>query len=351
MSCFAIELFRLHERNHITRLSREDKIMWNDNDPRRKVHEDIDALATIIKDKFPDERTAREYVIERFKECATCPLCLAPLEDRSTDREAACRHCKCSWSITDNSLFERAKLFLPLLVAILFTEAGINLPATKLAELVGVAYSTAWECMRKVHIAFNSFDETTGTPVRSSDLAALFAKRSILTPASEHPIAEEQAWAARMCAVEEPESMPELTPKETEILDLFGRKPVSVDYIAERVEADLCDVMGTLSELEFKGLVKNIAGNQYKRTKSDPKKLAQSEDTVAIIRMICLHILFTSHGISRKYLQAYVGVIRRHVNLSLDSNMFLDFCRTCGPINRADIMAFVSPLTIHLKAA
>lgn len=142
--------------------------------------------------------------------------CVEALFERLMDgREFRCRYCSSAdinrqWGarfgrcggcgrnvhFTAGTFFDGIKLVRPWLASIWLIEHGMVISANRLHELVDVAYSSAWEMLRKISLVLHAAmkEEDSALSVSSACFLAIVSRRSRSTPAEQHPQAEQKDY-------------------------------------------------------------------------------------------------------------------------------------------------------------
>lgn len=329
------------------------------------LHDQMGATLKKVVVDIPDEQTARERVYRFFKERARCPNCGTSIKDRSPEKLATCHKCDHAWRITKGTLFQSCKRFRPLLAAIYFCEAGLNIPATRLAKMFSTSYSTAWTCMRKAQLAqhvLNGLTTSTETDdsnechlveVSSSHFDELIAKRSILTPSNEHPRVQEEATDHYAGSNENVLDLEDLSEEQKNVFVAIGPKPVSIGALAMKIEQPVSELFGILSVLQVMDWVEALPGGMVRRSKSAAKRSNSDEGSInkSFLSAILMHIFCTSQTVSRKYLQSYLAVVRGRFGTFGKKDSLLAYSQNSGAIRCRDIRGYISPWMVTLKTA
>lgn len=347
-----IELFVALKRSSYIRVKKEDAML-----NQRFIRGCMETMYSSIWEPFalqiPTEQAARDFVVGFLKEHVLCPKCDTPVEERNSDNKVQCTKCKHTWYVTKNTIFENMKLYRPLLAAIRFVEEGVNIPATRLAALCGTAYATAWECLKKAFIAFQCFHKQEGTEVPSAAFIGVFAKRSFVTPAQEHPNSEEDIATQHLVPPNAYSNEEDLSEDEKAVLIAAGPSKIKLDTLIASLNQPMCDVIPTIISLETRAYIKSLPGGIVQRIKRPKPGEGPELDEVQshMVGSVMFHILQTSRRISRKYLQLYLGVIRGRFGSPVRTNSFLQFCLRYEPITLSEIKEFVSEPTVVLKVS
>ena len=126
-----------------------------------------------------------------------CRYCSSADIDRPWGaRVARCRGCGRNVYFTAGTFFDGIKLARPWVASIWLIEHGMVISANRLHELVDVAYSSAWEMLRKISLVLHAAmkEDDSAVSVSSACFLGVVSKRSRSTPAEKHPQAEQKDY-------------------------------------------------------------------------------------------------------------------------------------------------------------
>src|SRR5262249_48315571 len=149
-----------------------------------------------------------------------------------------------------------------------------------------IAYSTARDIFLKVHLTLKADLEQQAGRAPSDKFLNLIARRTCLTPAGEHPVAEErimQEASAQHAATDEdaadthtatgytqePSDTNELNENELAVLSVLKGEAIKFDTLCARTNLSANEMQVTLALLEIKGLIERTFGDRYMRTTHD----------------------------------------------------------------------------------
>ncbi|MGD9683228.1 MAG: hypothetical protein AB7W16_18835 [Candidatus Obscuribacterales bacterium] len=314
--------------------------------------------------------------------------CVEELYCCLVDGEAVCRHCDSSatsrvpgsrvidclrcgrqtW-FTAGTFFERIRSVRPWLLAMWILERGGALSASVLQRLSGVAYSSAHALLKKLSMVAGGAMKGKSFLVSSSRFSAVFSRRSRETPARRHPIAEQEELEERLDKHQDQEQdfQEELVDSrisgifgnETMICDLLKDGPMNFDTISLKGGLDAGALSASLAMLELDGVVRRIAGDVYQyvpvpRLQDDLAQCGESGEarTVVIEGLIERFDSFIRNvykGISRKYLQGYLGLFWLRIDRKFwKPGVLLDHCCRYGEMSGRSIRDYVTPLAVEV---
>jgi hypothetical protein len=237
--------------------------------------------------------------------------------------------------------------------------------ASSLSKLVGIAYSSALNILKKLMMVIeNQMSENT-ISVTSAAFLPVVAKRSRQTPARVHPRAEIED-ADRQAGMDnhdtqEAEGREGLSAQEREIYDALSSDPIQFDSLCERTKMPVAELSAHLTMLEIKGFVERMAGDRY--TKISAHRSIKSSmfadvtpskvDTLqATVNEIIAFVRLTYHSVSRKYLQNYLAAYwcgKDRVKWNIGS--LLQSCHRIPHITDSEILNYVSPNLLKIIVA
>ena len=291
-------------------------------------------------------------------------------------RVGRCRPCNRTIRFTAGTFFNRIRLARPYVAAIWLMEKGARFSALQLAKLVDTACSTAWKILKKLAIVIQSHmeKESLATSVSSACFAQAICKRSLETPANEHPFAEQAKIEKQLHphaienlsdsttttsigvgSTDSTTSAIELGSQEKEIFEILSTEPLHFNDLCKQTKIPVGMVSSILTMLELDGLAESKPGDRFVRAMPKPNfglhnQSSDSEDIKtgsALAITIAANIDFvraTFHGTSRKYLQFYLAAHWCHVDrVRWPQNSLLKACRCFRRIKSEEILAYVSP--------
>lgn len=311
---------------------------WKSKDP-----EALDLALDEFNKKFPSNQHCVEEIIRRLN-ANWCRHCASRSVERGFgNRKLRCLSCnKYSWPLA-GTFFERMKLSRLHLGAIMLQEQGFAFSANALAQWFASAFSTALELLRKLRIiAIKSMFATTDEETNAFEVILL--RRSLETPAGKHPSTdieysefetaehEQSASGTEASAIENitddqgllladekahaeiafvgSASRPKL---EEELTNLLSSKPVTFDELVSMTGETASAIGVALTMLEFAGVATRIPGDRYLRHNPHPQpKRSNSQPNSSIVGTIVSFIYHYYGGISRRYLQLYIGSFWMH---------------------------------------
>lgn len=337
----------------------------------------------------------------------TCRRCESErLRHESGARTVVCVDCQKETSFTAGTFFSGIRRARPWLAAIWFVEHGMGLSGNRLHRLVDVSTSTAWEIMRKLSYVVNHSMSISsiGSVVRSAEFLDVFSRHSRRTPVESHPRAEEMAFGKAQtgkgrgfenegygpdgCATEGfasdgaasggcetteaggnlpalPSSLVSKCAQETRLETEFDDRsqavlaqitdvPIHVERLYALTGLEVGLLSSTLTILEIEGLIECQAGGWFCRSLPHPSassndQPALSSSVAAAVSCAIAFVRSSFHGIARKYLELYLAEFWCYVDREAwASGKLLFACSQFRKLNRADILAVVSPAVVNI---
>jgi hypothetical protein len=326
------------------------------------------AHADVVWNEFAQicqtEEDAMKY-LEEFspeEDLGCCHFCNSSDTEMVDLRSFKCFDCRKVSFYTAGTFFDHAKRIRAWVGAIYLFEKGVNFSACHLAELAGIAKSTATCIVKKLSLVIYRTMEDAEDAINSSEFSQIFIRRSLCTPALEHPRAEQK------CAEEEylansPEKqiathnklLDGLSKVEMTIYNHLTPTPQDLDTLGVHLKMEPRVISAAVTSLVFTGLIEHSFGDNYFRPKHKIFVPSTSNDRncppkqLIYPNAIVQFVQFSMHGIARKYLQLYVA---KYLTLAdrtkWGSGSILSACRRSEPIYLSEIEKFVTPLFVKV---
>lgn len=282
--------------------------------------------------------------------------------------------------MTAGTFFERIRSSRPWLLAIRLIGEGIHFNAADLHRLAGVAPSTANQILKKIAVVIDSSvqSEAEAVAVPSALYLAVICKRSLETPANEHPISEQAEMEKRCSDGDEGArsvaqsgsasvAMAGIAPNsslggpEQALYALLSVQPIHFEDLCEQLNLSAGMVSSMLISMELEGLIEQLPGDRYIR--SIPYAIASCKQATAqassiqgmtneTLKRVAVSVEFIRddfRGISRKYLQLYLSAQWCHIDrVRWSFESLLEACSRFRYVGYREILAFVSPLKVKL---
>ena len=356
----------------------------SEDEPPRPEGETLIAALSQFNQLYPTEEHCVEELFIRLG--VHCWNCQSP--DMSQDfgqRKRTCQSCKKDVRITAGTFFENIRKARLWVAAIWLRERGVPFNAKQFADAIDAYYSTCWEILNKIAVVIASCmeNESSSIAVSSAFFAPAVCKRSLETPANQHPFAEQAELEKRLSSSESttpdtqagnsdtaaqapdtiiatgelisdsPASGAALSEESEEIYKKLSSKPVHFETLCQETGLTAQLLASTLTIMELDGLVERLAGDLYVQAKRPDKQCLpldlSSMSWHASVEAGIEFIRANYHGISRKYLQLYLASYWCSVDRARwSSGALFKACGRFRGIKRADILAFVSPLLVGL---
>jgi transposase-like protein len=259
-----------------------------------------------------------------------CPACNCPHAYRINTRRLPlyeCAHCRHQTSLTAGTIFEKSRTPLSkwFLALLLFATVGIN--ATKLQEILGTTYKTAWLMLAKIRYAVSRADSRTLlTGIVKLQISRYGMIRSIRRmsdpsyPIQEYPL----LVGASMNSDGTPREIKVKIVPESELVNGGYRSFGSISLFSQRCFAAR-HIDSRASEIQF---------YRSYRLRSHDLYLVGLHTKDEIVRIY--------RGIGYKHLQAYIDERCFRLNTKLNggsaARQLLDICVSSKPITCSDIV-------------
>ncbi len=367
-----------------------------------------------FEELFPDDETCALFVLDhKWSEGMPCNHCGSKdnIESKAF-RVKICANCGKENRIFNGTIFFRKKRIRAWFAGLWFTNLGVEFSDSEFAKLIGVALSTA-QLVSKT-IAYLSLSKLEDLPlVPSSEFLEIFGRRSLETPANEHPkkeqyILEQQENVQNQkknpdstdskqdsekqdsekqdsekqdsdnrdseqqnCDATSKESTQSKASEDENFLDAINQligltaqersvlkvmmtaELISVDDIAEGTGLDIGELFSLLSMLELKGLIKLLPGQLFKMVKQNAKPSQEMpEEQQQSVRQFINSSKTVRHRVSRKYLQLYLALYwcRLQKKVWKENELIFHFIDV-EPVTRQDLLAYVTPLHVRVPLA
>lgn len=322
---------------------------------RKKEICPIEEEMRIFNEEFPDEDSCIKALVAIAGATAgTCTCCLQCEYIKTDDaRFYECPYCGDVYRILQDTIFARVLLFREWFAAFWLASRRVKLSGHRFwLQFRHIAPSTAYRIVKSVAWFLKS--KMSDLPEGfTTSLLNLFCRRSSQTPANEHPRSE-QTLLDELCSNAEcPEYdnsglredgelnevfANELTAEELTVIGFFSSAEAqSVDEIFEKTDKEYSDLLATIMELHFKGLLETDNGNTFwlkkKKTVSACSELIRKG-----LSIFGAEAKLFWKGIGRKNVQLYIAL---HWNSLVSTNWEADLWR--------DLLAFEMPTWATLQ--
>ena len=332
--------------------------------------------------EFPTEEDCVQELYKRvYGHEIKCPACYGNrVKKLHNSRIIVCHQCRKETYILSGTFFHNIREARRWLAAIWFTDHGIKLNASSFARLVQVVRATADAIFKK--LSFVIIGKMSGLPeISSREFIATYRKRSRLTPAGEHPSAEQTEIEKQNCADDKlstnsrsPDVVTDsansngsyreskktwfagvLSEREETVYKALSSKPIHVEILLQQTGLEVGPLSAALVLLEFSGLVRRQTGDWYSR--AEPPVSSFSAPACPLDKKVKLTIdsftnfvCCTFNGISRKYVQNYLGwywcIIDRE---RWAPGALLDECAGFPKTSLKRVLQYVSPLAVNFS--
>jgi DprA winged helix domain len=337
---------------------------------------------------YPDDELSTVALAERHGgDTLRCRHCSSKnVEKDDGGRFIKCMECwKKTW-LTAGTFFEYVKRPRAWLAAIWLREHGVFMSASEFHKLFGIALSSALNIFKKLGMVIDHDMNQDVLAISSRIFRQAIGKRSRLTPAREHPIAEQdecekeengesgdcrsasgssaseslsssggQSRCQQPCqsqsAAADVVDVDETTGLDKKIYDLLSREPVDFAALCQRTSTLASELLPTITMLQLKGLVMQVSGNKYVRAEPVRKAPAihslsslSAAQTKKIVDSVVEFIRGKFHGISRKYLQLFLAEYWCYMDRGRwRPGMLLSACQQFDRVSDKDVLEYESP--------
>ena len=326
----------------------------------------------------------------RFKGCSYCGR--TDVRMNPGGRSAYCSSCHVNSHVTAGTFFHGMSRLDVMHPQFYFFDAGIEFSSNQIKTLFECAYNTAWESNKRIQKVIAEAMENTLDEIYSGLFESAYMKRSLETPAKLHPRSEqmpyenngsnnnnnnnndpeqqrneqtryanrtnEKASSAQVNPEQQIANHAHDTSQEM-LLSVIGNEPISFDQIVMKKSDSISKVCLDLLQLELDGHIEKLLGDRYvRRQRMEPNTSMQissiqiieqsSCKLTAAVAQIVSFLKETFHGISRKYLQYFLGIYWfYHDKKFWRKGELLQQCVRHERITLRQIKDFVTPANVH----
>jgi len=283
-------------------------------------------------------------------------------------RNVGCRGCGKTTSVTSQTLLCKARRFKAYLLACLIREAGLNISGPALSRLTTVAHATAYNLVRKFNLAICNQIPTDAQEISARFFENLIAKRSRLTPADMHPLAEQEVIELNMEEIQLTEEVETEVEGEAEtgaeddpevakkiIYNILSNDPQSADTISDKTEIAIGLVTGCLIMLQLDGKVIEMPGNRYIKKELSVveqyllSNAALADSVTMAVDKLTIQIKKYHHRVSRKGLQLFFAQTWCSIDRERwGAGSVVRLCRSHPPIGYPQMLKYSSPPLIKI---
>jgi DNA-binding MarR family transcriptional regulator len=328
-----------------------------------------------IDSLYQTEDNYFEALCKRIPKAKTaCKQCGSQnIERAHGDRIGICNVCNAEVWPTSDTLFHGIRSARPWVLCICLLERGVRFNANQLHKVANVAQSSAAVILKKILLVVNNQleQESLAIAVDSARYMPIFSKRSLETPANDHPNAEQEEMENRMLGNRDPEGinapaaeasiLSKLSEPAQKIYKMLSTKPIHFNDLCTEMELPIPTVGAILSRLEIEGLIEKQPGDRWVRsnviapaptsrislqsTDSEDISTGTHTDTGAFINLVKSDF----HGISRKYLQLYLAAYWCQGDKGTwSAGTLLKACSRASAISYSEIRCYISPLFVRV---
>ncbi len=341
-----------------------------ESDVSEIAEEAILALREFEK-KFSTEEACMELLLSRLLKSSKCKACTGNnLRRISRARDYCCNNCGDISSLTAGTAFAGVRKAGPHLKLIWLLERGFTFNCFQIHKHLGIAYSTCLAILKKLSMVIQNRMGTIGKKVDSVAFLSLFKKRSRLTPANEHPQAEQRianlkVQEAKKAQFNLENSIPnlqkieKLSEFERKIYDLISKDKIHLDHILYGLNLSYSELASPLYDLENMGLVERLPADYYIVKEIDYSKNSENAGGEQYSKKMKKRIADCKtfirekfDGISRKYLQNYLAIFWcMHDQKTWGRNKLFEACSQSGEISQHQILMYETPIEVSFVSA
>lgn len=321
---------------------------------KRKEKSKFAKLYPAFCKEFPDEEhCVRMLSQQRMKKIIPCKKCKGTkFVHTNTYKQYYCENCGQEYFTFAGTYFERCTYFRARVAAIWFKQRKIRPSPLEFAQYFGMALSTAQDILNNVgFISLEKMNERETETLSSSEFLEIYCRRSLQTPAREHPRAEQKELDDHFKEIDQTTDEAfnvELDETELLVLDeLSTEQGKNVDDLISKTSLEFSDILMALSQLQFKGLVDFTAEQLFKRKKKIPKP-NNNEAQKKFIDKFTESIKNKCHRISRKYIQVYLADAWATEQDDIWTDEFMAELLDRKPLSRAAMRAYTSPYYLQI---
>jgi hypothetical protein len=341
-----------------------------ESDASEIAEEAILALSKFEK-KFSTEEVCMELLLSRLLKSVKCKACRGNnLRRIARSRDYYCNSCGDISSLTAGTAFAGVRKAGPHLKLIWLLERGFKFNCFQIHRHLGIAYSTCLSILKKLSKVIQDKMDPLAKKVHSAQFLTLFKKRSRLTPANEHPQAEQRIANLKVHEVKKAQFNSEnpdpnlqkiesLSEFERKIYDLISKEKIHFDYIAYELNSSFDELAWPLYVLEDKGFIQRLPADYYIVKEIDYSKNSENEGSERYSKMMKKRIADCKtfirekfDGISRKYLQNYLAIFWcMHDQKTWGRNKLFEACSQSGEISQHQILMYETPIEVSFVSA
>ncbi|MBP9092762.1 hypothetical protein KBI23_17195 [bacterium] len=276
----------------------------------------------------PDDEAALDLILQiqiqqRRLRCR-CGYVFESAARAKYERKVECNVCRKKIYFTVGTLYEGVASVRARMGAVWLMEHGAVVTSTKLKQLFGIATSTGLSIINTIGVYIEAMRETSFDRVSENVNCPIFGeimiKRSRITGAYEHASAvpeevsvsnvDSSADANSGQFSESANTPDDLGDLDREVLAQISAAPISVDSICQKVNQPAGAVGAALTMLEILGHITSAPGNSFVRptaAKRESRSTEFSPQLLEFIEAAVVNIKAIRQGVSRKYLQLYLG--------------------------------------------
>ncbi len=352
---------------------------------KRERDKSLLVLLADFDQHYPSEGDCVETLIRTNDEGSRtrCRSCFCDEINRKYgDRIGRCASCNGLVRMTAASFFNGIRLPRAWLFLISLMEHGFSFNACELHRATGYSTSALDKIIKKISLVLYHYlgDFPESTSEYSECFLPVFFKRSLETPVRSHPASEQiqmelnDASKANVAGISSTlplgreggkqtdfDNASEPTQTEKAVLTLLTTSAVHIDEIHMRANMPIEKLSAILMMLDLKGLVESNGGSRFalptpanaaNGMPPNPRSASSAGRADLLPANVSAAIGFIRsefHGISRKYLQLYLGLHWCSVDRTKwCCGALLQACRSFRFVMKSDIRDFVTPLLVKI---
>lgn len=327
-----------------------------------------DEIAKLDK-QFPTLESIEREVFRLSTKEKICAACAGNQFSRFGEkRRASCDGCGNITFYTVDTLFEDIRILRAPLFTLYLADRGVVYNANKLHEMLGIAYSTAHNIVKRVSTI--ALQEMLSVAHKFAEVVSLqfdgvIARRSKKTDAEQHPkterLSELRQFVATAQGVTDVRAKMHEVYGTTDATDLYEDEQAvyeallngddTLGNIAALTALGVARTSAALINLLICGLVNKLPGERYERSMSTNSRHLNFNGNPQL-KLILKHskrfISTVFDGISRRYLQLYLATYWcMSVRSNFGDNSIVNQCAKENPYLKG-LKDYVSPLVVKV---
>ncbi|CAN5472703.1 hypothetical protein BH11CYA1_BH11CYA1_19680 [soil metagenome] len=334
-------------------------------------------ISTCLSEFFslvPTEEAALDLIlqtqVQHKKLFCKCGYVFEDAIREQYERKVLCKECKKYTYFTVGTLYEGVSQIQARLGAVWMMDYGAVVTSTKLHQIFGIATSTGLKIINTIGAFIESLRgascDLASEKVSCPYFSEIMIRRSRISGAYEHasaipqpavvvdsePLADTNFPTSSGDNRDQNSTFDDLGDFEKEVLGQISAVPKSVDELSAQFDHAAGPVGAALTMLELFGHIDQAPGNCFVRSRNAKPESTDSilsPELLALITAAINNIKAIRQGVSRKYLQLYLGTFWCFFDREfwrMGSLVVVSIDRSLSPDR--DLLAYESPLMVSL---